>query len=214
MRIYCYHEPLPGFPDQTPLIEIWFESWKRQGFEPYVLREENAAGHRWFADLDGWDHLALSVNPWPYTRACYRRWMAYSQILEADVRFCDYDVINVGLPVKEVPVPRESGLWLGDRSKVPCFGVASKASIENTIRMFRNAAVLRQAGTFCVQDDISDMNLIRDFGDVVSRDLVSLYGDGRRRPLVHFAHACFRDADRISGIQQWWAEKQKEVACH
>jgi hypothetical protein len=209
VKLFTYHEALPDYPDQTPLLDVWRQSWERQGFECVVLGEEHAAGHRWFADLDGWDFLALSVNAWPYAKACYRRWMAYAQVATEDFRFCDYDVLNVSLKPKDVPVARAAGLWLGDRDAVPCFGVANKPTIEGVIRLFRNAALMRQAGKFCVQDDISDMNLIRDFGDVTKRDLVSLHGDGRRRPLIHFSNSCFPEGNRIQAATEWWAKQPK-----
>ncbi len=209
MKLFTYHEPLPNYPDQTPLLDVWRKSWERQGFECVVLGEEHAARHRWFADLDGWDWLKLSVNSWTFTRACYLRWMAYAQVDGDALRFCDYDVLNCSLTPKDVPVPRDSGLWLGDRGKVPCFGVATKASIEGVIRLFRNAALMRKAGLMCVQDDLSDMNLLKDFGDVIVRDLVSLHGDGRRRPLVHFSHSCFPEGNRIQAATEWWATQQK-----
>ena len=210
MRIYTYHEALPGYPDQTPLLDVWRKSWERHGFECVVLGEEHASRHPWFADLDGWDWLKLSVNPWPYTRACYVRWMAYTQAGEGEVRFCDYDVLNHSLTPKDVPVPRPSGLWLGDRDSVPCFGVATRSAIDGVIRLFRNAALMRQAGKLCVQDDLSDMNLIRDFGEVTRRDLVALHGDGRRRPLIHFSNSCFPEGNRIQAVTDWWANQAKE----
>ena len=206
-KIYTYHESLEGFPDQAPLIDVWKESWIRHGFEPVVLGVEHAEQHPMFEQLDGWEWLMNSVNPWPYTRACYRRWMAYATV-GGDVRFADYDVINCGLSTKEVPIARPHGLWLGDRSGVPCFGVVPRIGLESLIRMFRNVATLRQAGPLCVRDDLNDMNLIRDFADYVSKDLVMLHGAPQRRPLIHFAHACFPDGNRIEHVTQWWSERR------
>ena len=41
MKIYTYYEDV-GFKKQLELIEVWEESWRKQGFDPIVLNREDA----------------------------------------------------------------------------------------------------------------------------------------------------------------------------
>lgn len=212
MKLFTYHEPIEGFPDQTPLIDLWRRSWERHGFECVVLPPSNDFNDRWVYDLEhSWKAwLDRSNNCWPYTRACYRRWHAYaSQGLTGDIVFCDYDVINRGVTPADIrSVPDR--LWIGERDGVPCLGRASRAVIGNICRLFRNAAVLRRAGTHCVRDDLSDMNLIRDFAEFEKGDVVglALRPEDAQAKAMHFTnHFQYPEGNRIAAAQAWYAKQ-------
>lgn len=207
MTLLTYHEELPGFPDQRPLIDLWRRSWERMGFSCVVLAPALDKGDPWMTALDNeWKAwLGNSVNQWAYTRACYRRWRAYVlHSITGDVAFCDYDVINRSVTPQDMrSVPAR--LWLGDRTGVPCLGRADRTVIAGVCRMFRNAAVLRQAGRCCVRDDISDMNLIRDFAEIECGDLVALPNEPQAETAkaIHFSnHVC--PGDRIEAALAWY----------
>lgn len=209
MILFTYHEKLEGFPDQTPLLDLWRRSWERTGFECVVLGPPEDRNDRWVEGLDGpWkEWLSLSNNAWNYTRACYLRWYAYaSQGYTDDIVFCDYDVINWDVTpadIKAVP----DRLWIAERDAVPCLGRASRAVIGNLCRLFRNAALMRQAGRHCVRDDLSDMNLIRDFAEFECGDLVGLPfrpGAGRARAMHFTNHFLYPEVGRAFAAQSWY----------
>lgn len=209
MTLLTYHEPIPGFPDQTPLIDLWRKSWERTGFQCVVLGPSNDPNDRWLASLAGeWrDWLERSNNCWPYTQACYRRWHMYaSQAFTDDIVFCDYDVINRSVTPADIGrVPNR--LWIGERDAVPCLGRGSRNDIGNICRLIRNAAVLRQAGRHCVRDDLSDMNLIRDFAEFVTGDLVGLpmrLEDVSAKAMHFTNHFNYPEVDRISAALAWY----------
>ena len=91
--------------DSFPLIEYWEKSWKANGWETYVLGEDDIIKDEYYSNLkfDNFkeSNLCKYTVDWDceYSRACYLRWLAYYQFAKkhGDIFWADYDVINYGL---------------------------------------------------------------------------------------------------------------------
>ena len=194
MKIHCYYESLESFPHDRALLELWKETWSRHGWEPVVLSEEHARRHRMHDELCESPWLQHTINQWDYARCCYRRWMAYATEDDPRLITADYDVINYGWRPEDCPAPVGPwGITILDVELVPCLVTGPTTGYEQIVRLFRNASRMKAAGPLCIADDLSDMNLIRDFGGHVLHrgDEVRLYlrPDWEQGRLVHFPNS-------------------------
>jgi hypothetical protein len=212
--IYTYFEELPnGLAESSrKMLAVWIESWQRAGWNPVVLGSEHATAHPWSDHLDkDWLALRKTKNAWEYERACYRRWLAYHRVAfingATDCFFADWDVMNEDLTPRraQAEMPK-GGLVLGSDDGVCCFGRVTPSGLDQMITAFSKPFV--GAGTLCKEDNISDMNIIRDFVRHGRSNLVRLFGNPDRSiPLIHFSnHALPAPEDRLKAVQGW-AEK-------
>jgi hypothetical protein len=192
-EVFCYYEPMDIFPDSPQLIELWKSSWTRAGWKPTVLGESNARGHPYQRDIEDSPWLQLSVNPWPYMRACYRRWMAYAILGRPWCVHADLDVINFGFTPDDLTIEKPSILHCPDFRGVPCMLHGPSSWYDIVCRTFRNCALMRQAGLFSTRDDLSEMNLYLDYwGDTVVRQnwITDYRSEGwKQARLVHYTHS-------------------------
>lgn len=103
MKVYTYHVPIELFPIQNKLIDNWSTSWKKNGFEPIVLTDEDAKKHSRYDELykeiqqirANVNHRKFDARGEKYSISCYLRWLAYAA-LDSSERFytCDYDILN------------------------------------------------------------------------------------------------------------------------
>ena len=113
MKIYTYYQNLDGssiskkHEQEIQLIELWKNSWSKQGFTPIVLNLNDAKKNSLFNFLDEnirnlhfeitGDHIQ------EYGMSCWYRWLAYG--VQADEKFyvSDYDAINVNFkPIEPI----------------------------------------------------------------------------------------------------------------
>lgn len=100
MKIYTYYEDI-GFHSQLELIEVWKESWRRQGFDPIVLSREDAEKsplYQKYYDFVQRVHEKISGKVLPddsYWLAAQLEIVAFTTIPKGEVAYIsDYDVIN------------------------------------------------------------------------------------------------------------------------
>lgn len=113
MVVYTYYDDSVGAP--TPgLIQLWRESWRRNGWTPSVLSPADAIRHPAYKDLKKRIALYPTINPRAYEDACYLRWLALATCKRGWMT--DYDVINNGFAPRAPRYPVE----MLDTTFVPC----------------------------------------------------------------------------------------------
>jgi len=121
---------------QRALIEVWRRSWERQGWEPVVLNESDAAQHPL------WEQFNAKVSGLPseygpfYDRACWVRWMAMAAQTSGKYGgglMLDYDCIAYNFPPRDPdpdkmilfcehpPIPIDMGIVLGTAEHYEAF---------------------------------------------------------------------------------------------
>ena len=78
MKVFGYHEgmDLGGWEAPPELVEAWARSWKAGGFTPVLLGPEHALGHPLHKVFSSDPYYRGRLNPEPYERACFLRWLA------------------------------------------------------------------------------------------------------------------------------------------
>ena len=218
-KVFTYFEPINEQADENlQIIEIWKQTWAKHGWDPVVLNQQVAQRHPRYFELDGWAHLRKTKNQWSYERACYARWMAYAEYgtrfgeqYEPDrmIWFADWDCMNRGLTATAVEgLFHARPLNFGDIDGVPSFGRISGYGLSKLIDMFSDP--LCTTGRWCTEDNVSDMNIIRDYLPP-RRDLTTLFGAPPTKPLIHFSTHSVGDRNRLAVIQEW-ARKEGYIA--
>lgn len=98
MKIYTYYHNIQ-FNNQQELIDLWKESWSKQGFDPIVLSMDDAKKHPYYEEfITKLKHTHIEITGKPisdYGLSCYLRWLAYANQNEKNFfLMSDYDVIN------------------------------------------------------------------------------------------------------------------------
>jgi hypothetical protein len=111
-KVACFYTSLKNnegtmaFTEQCyPMIDYWKKSWETNGWEAFVLSEEDIEKDEDYFTLkfDKFEesNLCKYTIDWDceYSRSCYLRWLAYHQFAKkhGDIFWCDYDIINYGL---------------------------------------------------------------------------------------------------------------------
>lgn len=113
MVVYTYYDDSAGTP--TPeLIQLWRESWQRNGWSPVVLTPADAMKHRAYTELKQRIAQYPTLNSRAYEDACYLRWLALAVYKRGWMT--DYDVINNGFKPRQARYPVE----MLDTTFVPC----------------------------------------------------------------------------------------------
>lgn len=104
MKIYTYYQDI-NFSAQQELIDLWKESWSRQGYEPIVLNLHDAKKHPYYETLNSEMRRIFkeitNKEIAKYGMSCWFRWLAYATQAEEKFYVSDYDAINVNFPIKE-----------------------------------------------------------------------------------------------------------------
>jgi hypothetical protein len=107
MKIYSYHENV-GFKKQLELIELWKDSWGKQGFDPIVLNREDAKKsplYQQYYELVQRVHENISGKTLPdnYWLAAQLEIVAFTTIDKSEIAYMsDYDVINKNFRNKDI----------------------------------------------------------------------------------------------------------------
>lgn len=102
MNVYTYYMPVPGLwseDSQRALIDVWARSWKKQGWNPVVLNEEDAKKHPRYAEFKKKYWSLPTEYGHDYEGACFLRYVAVAAA--GGGMMTDYDVINYGVPPSE-----------------------------------------------------------------------------------------------------------------
>lgn len=120
MKAYTYHSHVEPLADPD-LLKLWEASWRRNGWEPVVLNERDAAA----ADPAMFERfkrspllLSCPGNPKAYTLAAMLRWVAMTAIDEPCVH-TDWDVLSHGFRPEHVPATAFPAVYFGG-STCPC----------------------------------------------------------------------------------------------
>lgn len=112
MKIYTYFEDINHF-GQEKLLELWKESWQRQGFEAIVLGEKDAKKteeyHQFLKQMKFIFQKTTGKKLSNYGLSCFTRWLAYSTVQDKEERFfvSDYDIINSGRWKVDQPISKK-----------------------------------------------------------------------------------------------------------
>ena len=153
MKIYTYYEQI-GFEFQDQLIELWKQSWSKQGFDPVVLDINHAQKHPYyetFCENMRIIYGMLTGQPLSlYGLSCFTRWMAYatqnkqyndSAPEDGEIFYVsDYDVMNTGkwTPTQHV----SSQLQLLDDA-CPCLSTGTSKQYETLCYAFYDVTMNR-----------------------------------------------------------------------
>jgi hypothetical protein len=130
MNIYTYYDIVPQMLEdsQLELIEIWKESWIKNGWNPIVL---NSSYLRCTENEIEYLNNLPSVNPKAYEMACFLRWN--SMISVGGGWMCDYDVINCGFTPEDSKNYESLSILQGH---VPCLVYGEKEDYEKVFKIF------------------------------------------------------------------------------
>lgn len=166
---------------EMALIELWSESWKRQGWQPIVLNDSSLDRDESTRTLMRHFERLPSQNRRNLDRWCYARWLAVAQ--QGGGFMSDYDVINYSF------APREAGALTTYDRWIPCLVSGTAAEFFRAVKWFAEEPVpifskLRKLHT-------SDMLILQrrqaEFRQL--RECVEFELDGwESAPAVHFSN--------------------------
>jgi hypothetical protein len=196
VRVYTFYEPIKGYADAAPLINLWQESWARNGWKTEVLDEEDAIAH------PDYEVFLEAINTFPttndrrYENACYIRWLAMALLEDSLAVMSDYDCFNRSFsPDAADAIISNRNLLLLEPTRVPCAVLGSPIGFEMFAREITNCRANGQA-------HVSDMTIARKSRVPTAKicvewgcsgtDIPNDLGEGwRNAPLVHFATESF-----------------------
>lgn len=205
MKVYTNDQPaIDKDGRQAKLIHLWAESWVKNGWVPVVLHADQAMAHPFYHEITWSEYLRRTVNNWEYMKAVYCKWMNMALLPEGGV-YSDPDVINYSLSPNACPDLTENGVIMCTQM-MPSLLCGTKLFYELVSRTLRNVSVLRTCGQNCVMDDLSDMNIFRDYW---SRRVKQICWAKNYRepgwelaPCVHYHMSVTGQVDRADLIQK------------
>jgi len=202
MIVYTSIDPRITTPDHVAVTAMWETSWRAYGWEPVKLNAADATSHPYYDAIANSDWLRLTINAWPYMRACYCKWMVMTRV---GGLYCDPDILNYGFTPNDLPhVDKNCPAVVLHTGGIPSIMWGTALWYELVVRGFRNAALMRWAGKYCVSDDIGDMNLFADLWQDRTKiiPLCLSYGDPgwETSSLVHYHGGCFPGENKIEMI--------------
>jgi len=99
MKIHTYFNDI-GFHGQEDIIAKWESNWRNAGFEPVVLKIDDAKANPHFGEYAEEIHRAAKdcgYDMSDYAFSCFARWLAYANQTGEAFYVSDYDVFNAGL---------------------------------------------------------------------------------------------------------------------
>ncbi len=177
--VYCFFELFTVDKDfhkfrQDTLLRSWFRNWWAYGWNPKVLRLEDAVGYPEFENNMLQFSKLPTVNGKSYELACYARWMAFW--MQGGGGFVDYDMMN--FPVENMPLiagecgrePIDPGSLISFKTLFPMLLFSDRLGVENLLKAFYNfphSNVTKVNG----KPHISDMLIARQSSELDKRIL-------------------------------------------
>lgn len=185
-KVFTYHEVMPSHADQTPLLALWAEGWRKRGWEPVVLDNSHARQHPKYNEHYQRFYDYPTVNPKPYEMACYLRWLAFEAV--GGGYMTDADVMNYNFHVpQEVGVPT-----IHDPHGVPCMVSASAKHAHEIADFLFNST---HVGDYNGRPHTSDMIILQTSPfKRLSTCIEYLIDDWDRADCVHWASGPTRRA--------------------
>jgi len=175
MNVYTYYDNVLEISSdaQLELIEIWKESWKKNGWNPIVLDKSflNCSDN----EMNYLKNLP-SVNPKNYELSCFLRWNAMSNI--GGGWMCDYDVINCGFSPSDAEKYESMSIL---QMNVPCLVYGTVEDYNKIFKIFSTQSL--NFTTFIKEHElehVSDMVVISSLKNIYYKsriDLSDFYDD-------------------------------------
>jgi hypothetical protein len=163
MNIYTYYDEV--LENQIEIIEIWKESWRKNGWNPIVLDQQSINCSD--VEIEYLENLP-SVNPKKYEMACFLRWNAMSNI--GGGWMCDYDVINLGFSPDDSKKYESVSILQGH---VPCLVYGTSEDYMDIFRIFATESM-----SFITMEDnrphTSDMIVISNIANRESMNCLNI----------------------------------------
>ena len=187
--VATYWEEMNGW-QQDGLMEEWENSWRRNGWEPVVLRKEDLEKHPLLVEIQKHVEYLPTINNKQYEVACYLRWLAFE--LSGSQMCVDMDLINYSFtPEDAEKLPQDKVVSLIHN------GCPAAIHMPSGYRMWKH--ILNYKITHCGWENgiphSSDQNMIirlidEKHEDFMAIDFCKQYGDAGwdNAPLVHFAN--------------------------
>jgi len=199
MKVFTYHEDLPGYPDCKELLSLWAESWRRHGWEPEILTHDHAKAHPMYEFMMPAALKLPTTNPQEYELTVYRRWLAMGSV--GGGLMVDNDVINYGYRPRDLvcaccPPAFPSRPIAICPHKVPCAVFASPAHCEE----FAHAFI--QTAAHCEKIiHTGDMQILCKLDMETRPVVVSVYKPGWKEAyLVHYAWRAIFDVTQTRPV--------------
>lgn len=135
MKIFSYFDDIhpSKSSNELEMINLWKASWKKNGFEPIVLRKDSAESnpiYEKFIKLIKNIYLNITGSEIDkYSQSCFARWLAYAnQQTEEHFLMSDYDVINKNLKVKDVTEAKNKLSFLDEFCPSLAYGSAKQVA--------------------------------------------------------------------------------------
>lgn len=203
MRAYTFYNPIKGHADAQPLIDMWRQSWEKNGWKTGVLTEEDAKQNLSYkAFCDRVDDLP-TTNSRDYEHACYVRWLAMEMVDDSLTVLSDYDVINRSFQPHEAGALIENdNILMLEPTRVPCAVLGTPAGFSFICDEIERY-IPRLSDQHRGKPHVSDMEILRKvealpFENVCIEHLCSGSpirddpGDGwKKAPLIHFSSFSF-----------------------
>ena len=220
MRVFTYFQPCRGMARPDRLIQLWEDSWSKQGWEPVVLDQSDAEQHPGFDDYHSAIMRLPTVNNREYENACYLRHMAMAcqdgglltdydvinrNFAPSDLEHCWHDRVQGSWPVFLEPTMVPCALYCDDPEgwenftdaimEHPAAGMMHKGRPHVSDQdISRALGIGRCVGAFCVEHLCSGSQIPNDLGD-----------GWKRAKMIHFSNASFvklgAKGDRVTLIK-------------
>lgn len=219
MNVISYFNPIANnkfSKESSEFISIWKRSWSEQGWNPIILNESWAQKNYLYHNLSFNDPNAnfYRENPagsFEYNRCCYLRLLAYCQYTKENgaTLYCDYDVINYGMPPNVLNFFDKNSVLCEQRSVVYLDESGAK-DIERVLIECENASKLE----WCHRNDMRLMeHKTMVFKPLINEKKEYIYCCSSHTdrdnicPLVHYNGGCYlRGAPKhLSRTEVVWA---------
>lgn len=211
--IYTYFSPVDAINQQSQreVIDLWRNSWSAKGWNPIILSEQHAKGHKLYNEFVKHIDKFPTVNPKQYERACWMRWLALDVV--GGGTMSDYDVMNFTWEPLE-----PAWFAIHEPENVPCLVQASPQMAKSVIRHIL-AHGPKDYKTENGKPHTSDMFLFQQkFERQKLRTCVEYYHPGWEcAPTIHFAtfalNKTHRGISKANAIREL-TEKVKTECSH
>lgn len=208
MKVFGYHEDmdLGGWGASTELVEAWARSWKAGGFEPVLLGPKDALGHPLHDLFSRNPYYRGRLNPEPYERACFLRWLAIDNAtLGMSEMFlaADTDCLCGIFGLHNLVHDRRG--FLGDEAS-PWLMALDRQMVQDFLHWFE---VCRRRGTQDSDGHVSDQQLLAMLAPAAGFDVAHCLARGVSRtdpklhPLaVHFSNGECGRGGKMAAIKR------------
>lgn len=156
---------------QDRMLRSWFRNWYANGWDPVILRLEDAVPYPDYQRLYDRFHAFPTVNKKAYEMACFLRWLAFGA--HGAGVFVDYDIMNMR-PDQLPPAmgrcgahPREPGQLSSFRNHWPMVMFADALGVRKLIHTLANYTVDPELDRVNGKPHLSDMSIVRRIGQSI-----------------------------------------------